>query len=306
MTEKNKVKAVIVILVGPLGSRNKYEHIVDTVQSVIHYASPESRILIQDNSAPLNLGARLQAQFPQLSISRAPQNYGLFGGLYKSVSLAFQLINEQFDPEVVIIMDTDALFTDYGLEDTAIAYFKRSPEVGLMGNYLSQGAGIAWAAEKLGRQLNLLGWLRDRERYRLLHELAHRAHGNGWRDGQHVLGGVAIYNPNLIRKMGEFNYLNREPLRRTFLQVDHIFGLLCAACGMDMAHFHIPQNPFAVVWRGMPISPTDILTHGVKAFHSTRSWKDAEREWDEDQIREFFALQRQEQLSVPRASASNE
>ena len=293
MINREKVKAVIIILVGPLGSRNKFDHMLDTVASVKHYASPDSRIVIQDNSAPLQLGRRLQETFPDLHISRAPQNYGLYGGLYKSESFAFEYVHEHFDPGVIIMMDTDALFTGYGLEDDAIRFFRQHPNVGVMGNYLTQGEGIDWPIQKLHYQLSALGMVRDYERYTLLHQLVGRARRSGWRDGRHILGGIATYNPTLIDRLVEFNLLHREELRRTFLQVDHLYSLLCAACGMEMASFHIPVHPFAVVWRGMPISPEGIIAQGVKAFHSTRSWKDAEREWNEDEIRAFFAEQRE-------------
>jgi hypothetical protein len=292
MIQRETVKAVIVILVGPIGSRNRFEHVVDTVQSVKHYASPDSRILIQDNSAPLHLGKKLQDLFPDIAVSRAPQNYGLYGGLYKSESLAFQYIHDHYDPKVVIMMDSDALFTAHGLEDDAIAFLEKRPNVGLMGNYLTEGEGIDWPSRKIRAQIGALGWARDRERHTLLKRLVERARGYGWKDGQHILGGIAIYNPKLIDKMVAGNLLNREELRRAFLQVDHIYGLLCAACGMEMAFFNIPQHPFAVVWRGMPVSPGAIIAQGIKAFHSTRAWKDDERDWNEDQIREFFAQQR--------------
>jgi hypothetical protein len=305
MTQREKVKAVIIILVGPIGSRNRYEHVVDTVRSVKYYASPESRILIQDNSAPLHLGKRLQTEFPDLLVSRAPQNYGMYGGLYKSESLAFQYIHDHLDPDVVVMMDSDALFTETGLEDLAIAYFKEHPNVGLMGNYLTEGAGIAWAAKKLKAQLSPIGLLRDRERHQFLHEITDKAYRSGWKDGQHILGGIVVYNPKLIEKMVASNLLHLEPLRRAFLQVDHIYGLLCAACGMEMAFFNIPNHPFAVVWRGMPISPKDIVSQGVKAFHSTRSWEDAEGKWDEDQIREFFAARRTDQIAGGKSALVN-
>lgn len=292
MTKKETIKAAIVILVGPLGSRNRYEHVVDTVQSVKHYASPESRIIIQDNSSPLSLGKRLQKEFPDLLISRAPRNYGLYGGLYKSESLAFKYIHDNFDPEVIIMMDSDALFTGYGLEDDAIAYLAKNPNVGVMGNYLTEGEGIEWPAQKLRYQTGIFGWLRDRERHNLFKDLADKARARGWVEGQHILGGIAIYNPKLIAKLVELNLLDREPLRRAFWQVDHIFSLLCVAAGMDMARFHMPEQPFGVVWRGMPVSPYEIVYHGVKAFHSTRSWKDGQRSWNEDEIRAFFAERR--------------
>ena len=65
------------------------------------------------------------------------------------------------------------------------------------------------------------------------------------------------------------------------------------ASGMDMARFHMPDQPFGVVWRGMPVSPHEIVYHRVKAFHSTRAWKDGQRAWNEDDIRAFFAARRE-------------
>lgn len=306
MTKKETIKAAIVILVGPLGSRNKFEHVVDTVQSVKHYASPDSRIIIQDNSSPLNLGKRLQKEFPDLLISRAPRNYGLYGGLYKSESLAFKYIHDQLNPEVIIMMDSDALFTGYGLEDDALAFFAKNPNVGVMGNYLTDGEGIKWPAQKLRYQTGIFGWLRDRERHDLMKDLADKARARGWVDGTHILGGIAIYNPALIDKLVDLNLLDREPLRRAFWQVDHLFSLLCVASGMDMARFHMPDQPFGVVWRGMPVSPHEIVYHRVKAFHSTRAWKDGQRVWNEDDIRAFFAARRSVEVITPQPSLVNE
>jgi lipopolysaccharide/colanic/teichoic acid biosynthesis glycosyltransferase len=292
MAQREKVKGVIVVLLGPIGARYNFADVVDTVESIRAYASPESRIIIQDHSSPFELGKRIKAQFRDVIIVRAPKNYGLYGGLYQPESLSFLYIHQHLDPAVVIFMDTDAMFTNHGLEDAAIAYFKEHPTVGLMGNFLREGEGIEWPVQKLHKQLGWLGKLRDPERHRVLSDLVKKAHGHGWKDGEHIQGGMRIYNATLIPKMIAANMIDRAPIRRLFLANDHIYGLLCAACGMEMAHFQAPEYPFAVVWVGMPMSPQAIVEQGVAAFHSTRSWKDAEYVWNEEQIRAYFAAHR--------------
>lgn len=292
MAQREKVKGVIVVLLGPIGARYSFADVVDTVESIRTYASPTSRIIIQDHSSPFELGKRIKAQFPDVIIVRAPKNYGPYGGLYQPESLSILYIHEHLDPDVVIFMDTDALFTNHGLEDAAIAYFKDHPNVGLMGNFLREGEGIAWPIEKMHKQMGWLGKVRDPERHKVLNDLVKKAHANGWRDGEHIQGGMRIYNATLIPKMIAANMIDRAPIRRLFLANDHIYGLICAACGMEMAHFQAPDYPFAVVWVGMPMSPQAIVEQGVAAFHSTRSWKDAEYAWNEDQIRAFFAAHR--------------
>ena len=286
---KQKVKLVVVIPVGTISSKNRYEHIADTVASIVHYATPDRRIVIQDNSNPMHLGARLQTEFPELDVVRAPENYGMYGGLYKSLSLAFLHVQATYDFQVLMKMDTDALMTGDGLEDDAIAYFESHPNVGEIGTYCSNGEAIAWPRKRLQYEVSVRGWLQDRKRCAFLRYYLQLALSHGYIPGEHVLGGVSIFRPELIDKLVQGDFLLREDLRRTKLQEDHLWGLFCKVVGMELATFESPEHPLGVVWRGMPCAPQEAVDKGLKAVHSTRSWKDM----NEDQIRAFFRGQRE-------------
>ncbi|MFQ3567056.1 MAG: hypothetical protein SNJ59_08645 [Aggregatilineales bacterium] len=289
---KDQVKLVVVIPVGGLSSKNRFEHIVDTVESVIHYATPSRRIVIQDNSSPLHLGQRLLDLFPELTVVRAPINYGMYGGLYKSISLALIHIHAAYDFEVLYKMDTDALLTGYGLEDDALAYFRQNPNVGQLGTYLHTGDGIAWPRSRLRHETSAIGWLRDRKRCATLRYYLQMAHSSGYVDGEHILGGVAIYSAKLITRLAQGDFLLREELRRTRLQEDHLFSLLCKSVGLDLASFELPEHPFAIAYQGLPAAPEALAEAGAKAIHSTRFWQNL----SEDSIRAFFKARRDEQV----------
>ena len=137
---KQQVILVVVIPVGALSTKNRYEHMVDTIESIQHYATQNHKIVLQDNSAPMHLGDRLLKEFTQLIEARAPLNYGLFGGLYKSLSLALLHIQSTYKFQVLMKMDTDALMTGPGIEDDAIRFFDGHPDVGEIGHRLHEGS----------------------------------------------------------------------------------------------------------------------------------------------------------------------
>ena len=287
---KQQVKLVVVIPVGALSSKNRYEHMVDTIESIQHYATPNHKIVIQDNSAPMHLGDRLLKEFPRLDVVRAPLNYGLFGGLYKSLSLALLHVHSTYQYQVLMKMDTDALMTGPGIEDDAIRFFDGHPGVGEIGHRLYEGDGIKYPAQTIGREVSMYGWLRDRERCTTMRLYMQQAEANGYIIGEHVLGGTAIYHPEFIDLLVKHDMLLREELRRTMLQEDHLWGLLCYAVGLKVARFHIPEQPLAVVWKGLPCSPDDLVKVNAKIVHSTRYWQNM----NEDQIRAYFRQRRRE------------
>lgn len=289
---KEKVKLVVVIPIGTLSAKNRFDHMVDTIASVEHYTRGDCRIVLQDNSSPLQLGKKLKALFPDVDVVRAPVNYRMFGGLYKSLSLALLHIHASYEFQVLMKMDTDALMTGYGLEDAAADYFEHHPQVGEIGNHVFEGKGVEWPRRQLVNETSLLGWLRDRQRCATLRYYVQLARSHGYRLGEHILGGAALYSPVFIERLVDGGFLLREEISRCVLHEDHLFSLLCKAVGMDLADATVPEFPLAVVWRGLPASPELLVESGASVVHSTRSWQGM----NEDDIRTFFQARRKAAL----------
>jgi hypothetical protein len=262
---------------------------VDTVRSAIHYGGEGSKIIIQDNSHPLNTGKKIQEMFPQVDMVRSPRNYGLYGGLYKAESIALQHAYERYEFEALLRMDTDALLIGHGLADDAIAKIKATPNAGILGMYFMSGEGIAWAREQLLAMTNIAGYVKDPRRCAFLRQLIYKAERNGWQLGQHILGGALIMTPAYVERINKAGLLHREELRRAKLQNDHTYSLLCRSVALDLVDFNVPNGPMAITWRGLPASPQDLLEQGAKVAHSTRFWKNM----DEAQVRTFFRARRE-------------
>jgi hypothetical protein len=287
---KEKVKLIVVLPVGPIGSGYTLEQLMDTVESIIRYTVPERKIIIQDNSRPLNVGAKVQAAFPnEVMIIRSPENYGLFGGLYKAESIAYLSSVSFFDFDILIRQDIDALWIAKGLEDEAIAYFKENPKVGMLGDFPHSADGYDWPRQLIQQQLSVFGWLRDPSRHRILKQLVTAAQGKGYKPGEHAIGGASILSGAFVQKLSEKGWLLREDIRRIKLQEDHLFSLLCRAVGMEIADFGSEGKPMSIAWRGLYDSPQALLDSGKKLIHSTRFYHDMK----EEQIREFYKARRQ-------------
>ncbi|MBX3086291.1 MAG: hypothetical protein KF716_31940 [Anaerolineae bacterium] len=286
---KEKVKLIITISVGPPGSGNKIDDVIDTIRSAMYYGGADSRIVIQDNSHPLNTGKKLQEMFPQLDMVRSPRNYGLYGGLYKAESIAMQHAYERYEFGALLRMDSDALMIGHGFADEAIAKISANPNAGVLGMYFTSGEGIEWARQQLLAMTSVTGYIKDPRRCAFLRQLIYKAERNNWQLGQHILGGALVMTPTYIERVNKAGLLHREELRRAKLQNDHTYSLLCKAVALDLIDFNVPNGPMAITWRGLPASPQDLIEQGAKVVHSTRFWKNM----DEAQVRTFFRARRE-------------
>lgn len=290
---KQRVKFVVVLTVGPLGPKLRLDDIFDTIESIHHYATPDRKIIIQDNSTTQNVGDQLCVRFPELIVIRTPQNYNLSGGLYKAESLAYLYAYTTFDFQVLMRMDIDALMIGFGLEDDAIARFEQNPNLGQLGTYKIGCNGeiseFSWPKKQLQTEIGYTGRVQDKERWKMMRMLVAQAQANGYELGEHILGGVSLLNPRFIEKLVKTDLLLREEIRRSLLQEDHIFSLLVKAVGMELGEFGSPNDPMAVRWQGLPCSPQDLIKRNKKITHSIRFWN----ELNEQDIRAFFRTQRE-------------
>lgn len=289
---KEQVKLVVVIPVGPIGSRYQFDDILDTLSSVVHYTTPDRKIIIQDNSRDPEVSGPIGEAFPEILIIRTPQNYGLSGGLYKAESLAYLFAHSAFDYQVLMRMDTDALLIGFGLAADAADEFRRHPNVGQLGTYMIGTNGevseFSWPRDELLKETSWIGWLKDRERCEMLRKLMAAAQTHGYQLGEHIIGGVSILSPVFMEKVVSEGYLLREELRRSRLQEDHLFSLLVKAVGMDLGEFGGPEHPLANRWKGLPASPEQLVAMNKKVIHSTRFWENRK----EPEIRAFFRARR--------------
>jgi hypothetical protein len=291
---KETVKLVVLVPVGGLSSTNTLASITDTIESVLHYTTHDRRVVIQDNSNPLHVGDKLVEQFPELTVVRAPNNFGAGGGLYKSLSLSLLHIQASYDFQVLLKMNTDAILTGYGMEDDAIEYFKEHPNAGEIGTHVKDGTQVEAARARLLYETGNFGWLMDRKRCAKLRYYLQFARGNGYEEGEHMLAGASFYSPKLMNKFVHGDFLLREEISRSKLQDHHLSALLCRAAGMELGDFQLADLPLGNAPQKASRTPEDVVKLGGKVIHSTKTWENQ----SEQEIRDFFKARRAESLAV--------
>lgn len=283
---RQTVRAVYVV---PAADRDDLQ---DTLESILAFAEQPSAVVVVDdreNKKPVALPHSPTAVH-FLPAPGLPVGWG--GGLYIKVGAGLRYAIEHFDAPMIIRMDADALSTGRGIEQLAAHEFDTHPQLGILGAYrfgpLGRPRDFGPARIGIERELTFAERLRYRRRTRVIKNLLHAANVNGYEMGEHALGGCYIIRTSLITQWNDLGWLQLLPLKDSQICEDHIFGMICRACNYDIADFSGPGQPMAITWRGLAISPAELLQQHRLIVHSVRFWEDM----DELTIREHFRQDR--------------
>jgi hypothetical protein len=274
------VRIAVVIPAGP------GDDIADTLASVLRYTDPSRIVVVVDdtNAAP--------EQAPDVKVIKAGQaRPGTQGGLWVKTAPAYRWILENYEPEMVLRLDADAVILGPGLEEAAEQAFRRNPGAGLLGAYRVGPDGGRRDFRPAARQLRAETGPRGLRRPKLrggLRRCVRRARDHGYVDGEHVLGCAFLLRAQAIRDIDRAGGFSQRWLEASRLGDDQIMSLLTVAAGHRIADFGGPADPLALKWRGLPAHPAELLEQGKLVTHSVRSWGDL----TERQIRGIFAAAR--------------
>jgi hypothetical protein len=281
-------KDVHLIVVIPVGPGCIPEFVLDTIDSIRSYTTANRAVIIIDDSGK-GTGNALQEVNPTLEVLVTPRRYGLFGGLYISLARAFSYILERYTFAALLRLDSDALIIGSHPENDAIAAFKANTRLGLLGQYPCDYYGVPWDTSWQGTELrkqshNPLSLLRHPKRGFTLRRLAARAQNHGYEFGDFVFGGAYFFSQTCLQRLREHGLLPNVRLWSTYVQEDHLFGLLVKSAGFDLGDLATGDLPFACAWRELPAAPDELLQRRKKIVHSTRRWGTL----DEVKIRTIF------------------
>jgi glycosyltransferase involved in cell wall biosynthesis len=290
-------EAYELIVVMPVGPNCKIEFVEDTIESIKHYCLCTHKIVLYDDSQK-DTGELLKTKYPDIDILRSQKRYGLWGGLYVSLSLAYKYAIDNFNFKVLLRMDTDALITGFNPQDDAINLFTNQPSAGIAGlirrgKYPSDSFGNIIDNSWPRRQILTFafGWklIRRPVANYTMRKWAIEAFENGYEIGDNVFGGAYFVSEHFLKSLNNAGLLPDFKLRTVRVEEDHIFSMLAKALDFDFGNLESGNLPFAVAWKGLPASPEEIYKRGKKIIHSTRYWMDIK----EPEIRTFFKDKRE-------------
>lgn len=278
------------VFVIPVGPYCRSEYVGDTIESIHHFA-PSARVILVDDSRR-GLGAQLAEKY-QLTV-RAARAPGVFGGLYLNLSEGFrEALTQPF--RILVRLDTDALIAGSDFESKAIALFDSDARLGSLGSFHIAYSGVGvrnvrWAQRRVIEYFAFRAWGEPRSA-RMVLSLIRRAQRQGYKLGESIMGGAAVYRYEAVVALDEANLLGRSELARIGLHEDHIFGLCLFATGFTLGEFgnRFDDLPMGVKWKGLPADPIELLALGKSIIHSTKEFEGT----DESEIRRQFQMARQ-------------
>jgi hypothetical protein len=283
------------VFVIPVGPDCQLDFVADTIDSVRYFA-PQARIILIDDSQH-DLGVTLAERY-QIKVLKA-RVHGVSGGLFLNLSDGFrEALTRPF--RILVRLDTDALIAGSDFEAKAIDLFESDPRRGSLGSYRIgyDCVGIRsrqWAKWRIFTYLGIRKWTKPKEKLTVIRLLL-RARPHGYKMGESIMGGAAVYRYEAIEALETEGLLGNSEVAAIGLQEDHIFGLCLFAIGFRLDEFGNKYDdlPMGVDWKVLPASPAELIELGKSIIHSTKNYE----EMDEQAIRHVFRLARQQESNV--------
>ena len=119
-------------------------------------------------------------------------------------------------------------------------------------------------------------------------ELIKKAKRNGYRLGEHMLGGAFIISKNCLQtatKLYSYNCFVKNKIFKIAVGDDVIMSILAFASGYRLADIARPGDPLAIAQNYLPISKERIMFEKKKLIHSVKKGLDGE---SESELRSYF------------------
>lgn len=278
------------VFVIPVGPECQPDYVADTIDSIRHFA-PMARIIVVDGSRR-GLGVELATRY-QLTALEASA-YGLYGSLYLNLSDGFrEALTRPF--RILVRFDTDALIAGSDFEAKAIGCFNLDQYLGSLGSFRIGYDCIGIRSARWAKRRTLLylasNALINPRQALMVASLLLRAHKQGYKLGDSIMGGAAVYRYEAVEALNNAGLLGRIELAKMGLQEDYIFGLCLFSIGYHLGEFgnRFDDLPMGVDWKTLPAAPKELIERGKSIIHSTKNFEGM----DEQAIRKEFRSVRQ-------------
>jgi hypothetical protein len=267
------------------------------LESLYRHEPEIALVVAVDDEPGRRLGGRLPAPphgaLRCVANPRSRRVSGTLSGLCVGVLAGLaQLVDAAPDPPLVLRIDTDALVIA-PFEGCVRAALADRQDAGVAGSYHDAGPDGArdWGVWEPALR-HAAGEPPQRRRDRLLparrrwttarRALFAQARANGYRWGEHSLGGACFYTPLLVGRLRERGLLaDPRAWMHTRCSDDVMMGVLCRALGLGFLELTGPDGPMSVAQGGLNDDPEAILAKGRAIVHSIRD----DPRWSEDELR---------------------
>ena len=284
----------------PAGPGTQVPFLLDTLESIRTFAIPGHHILLVDDSAE-GIGEQAKRELPDLNLlvtrpQGADDTRSVSGKFFETVAKGMRHATAEFEFDVLIRMDADALMTNPGADRRAIDYFRSNPTVGMIGSHRvrcdGQPRDFKRNAEIIENECRWSFSAGRRSLARSYKSLLGPAVANGYELGENVIGPGATLSKRACEALSAHPLFGDASFRFTKLGDDHLNSLLLRALGFGLDDFATGDLPLGVWLRKLEWSPEELVKRGKCIVHSVRGYQDL----GEAQVRERFRILRQQSI----------
>ncbi len=268
----------------------------DTIDSIQYYTNePHAIVCLNDcktkNNSEITNGLNGESVINFVPNYDSCWPYNTYGALFCKKYQGIEYALKKYEFDFLICMDTDALITSSTLIESIDCYFKTSnPQIGLLGSYKIRSDNKKRTRWQWALYILYLVYVkRHISRKSLIwKELLPQARKNGYKLGEHMLGGAFIFTRKCINRIVElypYELILKENFYRITIGDDVLFSLITFACGYKIGDFARPDDPLAIAQNYLPISKEEIVKQNKTLIHSLKKGMDGE---SEEELRKFF------------------
>lgn len=270
----------------PVGPGTSVEFLQDTVDSIVVYGIPGHRILLADDSGQgvcdRIKGVDVMSIRDAADKTRRTVTSAFFGKVCQGIGHSVK----NYDFEVLLRIDADALMVNSGSEHAAIDHFSKNPRVGQIGSYRmrcdGQARDFSWPANNM----------RNEQRYSLIPKKRALAlsmkrlisEAKNYELGEHVIAPGSFMSRAAVEAVVKHPLFGHKSFGITKLGDDHLTSLMVMACGFSLGDFATGDKPLGIWLRKIEWPPEELVQRGKAIVHSVRGYQ----ELGEGAVRERF------------------
>lgn len=296
----------VAIAVGP--AELELQRLRDLADSIAHHDAGDAvLVMIDDSPEPRHLDSQLSLPPSIRAVSLHHPRHGrqvTFSkgkGICSAILLALRWIARHLDARFVLKLDTDSLVIS-PFRDRLSDLFSANPQLGMVGAYTQtpNGSERDWSHHEPSIR-DLAGGFDWRKPIRSLKRepdparrhiasLLHAARANGYRAGEHCMGGGYALSRELVDRMNRSGHLDDPSLWMNIdLPEDVMIGIHVRAAGLEFANSVNEGDVFGVRYLGLPDTPANLLLKRYSVIHAVKN----DERMDEATIRAFFKSDRE-------------
>jgi len=274
------VRSVVYFISGP----GRPAELLDSIDSVLASDGDDSQVIVVDDFSIDPREALVRERYPEVAVLPMRIPSGGPPRMWPHVQLALRHARENYDFELFLRLDTDALVVGPDVSRRTLDVVGAADRAALAGSVVVRADG---EPEDHGYHARIVR--RERRYDRALAAALDAAVARGWAPGRVVQGGAQCMTRAGVDAVAHAGWLDYRQPWHSNASDDLLLSIFASSAGAELVSIGGPDGVFAVANKHLPVATSELANGHWLVAHSTRLGFEGE---DEATLRELFRASR--------------